>query len=419
MTQVSEKADLDMLPPGLAAASGYVAGFLSELPETEERKLRISVQRMSGEEDILEVPEDATVQVLREAIERSTSMNFGRSAYRLIHSSVCLNNPHAKLQDLEIKDLSIVTIMKERSRDYTRVEDAKVMKCQQYPNGLVFYQGRLLVAHYFGELQVYDSDFNLLHTSKLPSTGSPAQICIAGDGCLVIAHRDSCVAVLEPKKDGESDESMEDAEGALQWQPNFSLKSTIKCAPQGVAVSGDLVFVTTRSGYLSTFRLSDGQRVDHRKGGSEWDLLNPQGLCVIEDKVLAVADRGADRVLILEIESMKCIGQLPPYEVWPGPGTRAARLKKRALEPEMPETEMLLKYPNDVALDAAGNLLVMDTKNERVAVFRQDGSFVASVMKGTFKAYGSTFSYVACNHETGAIAISNNDKHEIAIVTPP
>jgi hypothetical protein len=26
-------------------------------------------------------------------------------------------------------------------------------KCQQYPNGLVFYQGRLLVAHYFGELQ--------------------------------------------------------------------------------------------------------------------------------------------------------------------------------------------------------------------------------------------------------------------------
>ena len=28
------------------------------------------------------------------------------------------------------------------------------------------------------------------------------------------------------------------------------------------------------------------------------------------------------------------------------------------------------------------------------------------------QAFGSTFSYVACNHETGAIAISNNDKHE-------
>lgn len=414
MTHVSEKADLDVLPPDLAAASGYVAGFLSELPATEERKLRISVQRMSGQEDILEVPEDATVQVLRDAIERSTNLNFGRSAYRLIHNSVCLNNPHAKLQDLEIKDLSIVTVMKERSRDYTRVEDATVMKCQQYPNGLVFYQGRLLVAHYFGALEVYDSDFKRVDTRRLPSSGSPGQICIAGDGCLVIAHRGSCVAVLEPKKDGESDESMEHLEGGRQWQPDFSLKSTIKCSPQGVAVSGDLIFVTTSDGYLSTFRLSDGQRLDHRKGGSEWDLMNPQGLCVIEDKLLAVADRGADRVLILEIENMKCVGQLPPAEVWPGPGSRATRLKKRALEPEM-----LLKCPNDVAVDAAGNLLVMDIMNERVAVFRQDGSFVASVMKGTFKAFGNTFSYVACNHETGAIAISNNDEHEIAIMTPP
>lgn len=412
-----------MLPSGLAAAAEYVAGFLSETPATEERKLRISVQRMSGEEEILEVPEDATVQVLREAIERSSSINFGRSAYRMIHNSVCLNNPDAKLRDLEIKDLSTVTIMKERSRDYTRVEDAKVMKCRQYPNGLAFAQGRLLVAHYFGELEVYDSDFKLLSTSKLPSRGSPGQICIAGDGCLVIAHRDNCVAVLEPKQEDENDASVGQAEGAVQRQPGFSLKSTIECSPQGVAVSGDLIFVTTRDGYLSTFRLSDGQRVDHRKGGSEWDLMNPQGLCVIEDKLLAVADRGADRVLLLEIEGMKCVGQLPPEEVWPGPGTRASRLRKRALEPKMPEMpempEMLLKCPNDVALDAAGNLLVMDIKNERVAVFRQDGSFVASVMKGTFKAFGSTFSYVVCNHETGAIAISNNDKHEIAIVTPP
>ena len=32
--------------------------------------------------------------------------------------------------------------------------------------------------------------------------------------------------------------------------------------------------------------------LDH--SGSEWDLMNPQGLCVIEDKLLAVADRGAE-----------------------------------------------------------------------------------------------------------------------------
>ena len=74
----------------------------------------------------------------------------------------------------------------------------------------------------------------------------------------------------------------------------------------------------------------------------------------------------------------------------------------------------------------------------------QDGSFVASAMEGLFKvrveevtvtigwlrfsfesqfatgvpskdfcqAFGNTFSYLACNHETGVIAISNNDMHK-------
>lgn len=50
-----------------------------------------------------------------------------RSAYRLIHNSVCLNNPHAKLQDLEIKDLSTVTIMKDpKSADLAIDEEASV-----------------------------------------------------------------------------------------------------------------------------------------------------------------------------------------------------------------------------------------------------------------------------------------------------
>ena len=126
--------------------------------------------------------QDATVQVLREAIERSSSINFGRcfggkhaghhvlffslsglyslvayshfcwkgtrlevlhvwdhlaallgrrvlprSAYRMIHNSVCLNNPDAKLRDLEIKDLSTVTIMKDpKSADLAIDEKASV-----------------------------------------------------------------------------------------------------------------------------------------------------------------------------------------------------------------------------------------------------------------------------------------------------
>ena len=50
-----------------------------------------------------------------------------RSAYRLIHNSVCLNNPDAKLRDLEIKDLSTVTIMKDpQSADLAIDEKASV-----------------------------------------------------------------------------------------------------------------------------------------------------------------------------------------------------------------------------------------------------------------------------------------------------
>ncbi|CAK9077290.1 Hypothetical protein (Fragment) [Durusdinium trenchii] len=76
-----------------------------------------------------------------------------------------------------------------------------------------------------------------------------------------------------------------------------------------------------------------------------------------------------------------------------------------------------LGMPNDVVADAAGNLLVMDTRNERVAVFRQDGTFIASIMEGFFKDKGNTFSYLACNVETGVVALSNNDMHELALLS--
>ena len=42
----------------------------------------------------------------------------------------------------------------------------------------------------------------------------------------------------------------------------------------------------------------------------------------------------------------------------------------------------------------------------------QDGSFVAGVMQGAFKAMGNTHSFVSCEYHTGVLALSNNDVHQ-------
>merc|ERR1712217_393680 len=77
-----------------------------------------------------------------------------------------------------------------------------------------------------------------------------------------------------------------------------------------------------------------------------------------------------------------------------------------------------LKLPTDVKFDSGGNLLVMDTGNERIAIFREDGSIVASVLEGWFKFCGGTFCNLCYNHITGAIAASNDDAHCVTLMSP-
>merc|ERR1712137_1416662 len=115
----------------------------------------------------------------------------------------------------------------------------------------------------------------------------------------------------------------------------------------------------------------------------------PCGMEIIDDRLLAIADRRNNKVQLLNLD-----------------GSHVADIGAGHL-----------KQPNDVAVDPDGNLLVMDTLSERIAVFREDGTFVASVMPGWFKNHGNTFSYLAYNHVTGPIAVSNNDEHCIAVMS--
>merc|ERR1712150_245202 len=77
-----------------------------------------------------------------------------------------------------------------------------------------------------------------------------------------------------------------------------------------------------------------------------------------------------------------------------------------------------LSKPNDVKVDSGGNVLVMDTGHERIAVFR-NGKFVTGVMPGFFKNGGNTYSNIGCNDLTGAVAATNDDGHCITVLAPP
>lgn len=111
----------------------------------------------------------------------------------------------------------------------------------------------------------------------------------------------------------------------------------------GLALRGGIVYLSYGG------RLSDGEKrgcvvaLDFETGEvvqTFRGFAKPTGLCVANDQLL-VSDRGANevRIMTLEGEDVHTIGQGQ------------------------------LKYPNDVAVDSCGNILVMDTGNERVAVF--------------------------------------------------
>merc|ERR1711971_463918 len=153
----------------------------------------------------------------------------------------------------------------------------------------------------------------------------------------------------------------------------------------GVAVSGDKVFVSDAQ-EVKLFSLAGGDTLGVLTG-----FQHASGLAVVDDRLLAVADRRQNVIKIFDIDRMELVREVGKEH---------------------------LAIPNDVAVDSGGNLLVMDTGNERLAVFQEDGTFVTSFMQGFFKNYGNTFSYIACNQATGAIAVSNNDRHHVALTGP-
>lgn len=344
---------------------------------------QVSIRRLDGTESLLRLGDMPTVHELRNTIDQAGSA--GAFAYRLMTGSGdFLEDPLATLSSFGINSGDSVTMIVQRARDYTKISSfERTVPCESYPNGvLIGPDGTLFVCHFWGQLTRYDAEFSLTLNTKLPGS-SPSQMALTPDGQhLLVAFRG------HPRKVGMFGPL---TGSSCPIPPLVRWLGEDLHEPSGLAVCEDRIFVSnTQRDRIDVFSLADGSSIGRIAG-----FKHPCGLNVLDGRLLVVADRNNHRVKLLSVETFELVSTLP-----------------------LEGSELGLSSPNDVAVDSAGNLLVMDTGNERIVAFREDGTVIASVMQGFFKDHGNTYSYLSCNHTTGAIAVSNNDEHSIAVLAP-
>lgn len=350
--------------------------------------MEIIVRRLTGAEVTVSVAADASLRDLRSQIAAAADAGcFGFALCLESGAKVDCALDNRVLEVLGLQSGTVLLMVTERARDYSRIEGPeRVVKTAQYPAGvLVDTSGDLMVSHFSGRLSIYDSDYNLKSEPvKLPFS-QPRQMAFASTGELVIVF-ESAVAVVDP----------------VDYQFVRKLGDDLRLTQgRGLAIAEDSVYVTDAGqNCIHVLSFSSGAllRTVRPCGGeasSSLPILKPCGLAIMDDK-LAVADRGNHRILLLDMDTFEEQTRLP------SPG-------------DVPDAE--LRLPNDVKMDSGGNVLVMDTANERIAVFR-NGKFVTSVMQGFFKNSGNTFSNIGCNDVTGAVAATNDDCHSITVLAP-
>lgn len=291
---------------------------------------------------IVRLVSESTFQDLKEAVAQAASV--GPFAFKLCteDGTILVGDPFTSVRELCLQNGAALTVVTECARDYSGITGPeKVISTERYPAGvLIDRNGMLFVSHYFGLLSLYDADFNLVRQTRLPLP-EPKQLALAPSGELVIGFP-TTIGVFDIESCNPH-----------RWFGDFGRS-------RGLAVEGNLVFVSDSvRDTINVYRFEDGELLSTYSPG----LNEPCGLTVVDGRLLALADRGHNRVLLLDVETFRVHSQLP----------REGAPKDHALS-----------APNDVKVDGGGNLLVMDTGHERIAVFREDGSLVASVMQGFF-----------------------------------
>eukprot|EP00928_Gymnodinium_smaydae_P046918 TRINITY_DN31284_c0_g1_i1.p1 TRINITY_DN31284_c0_g1~~TRINITY_DN31284_c0_g1_i1.p1 ORF type:complete len:368 (+),score=60.76 TRINITY_DN31284_c0_g1_i1:25-1104(+) len=345
--------------------------------------LDIIVRQLAGAELHLSIPTDATVQQLRDMIGDAAAL--GSLDFKLCLDSgqdvSCPRDCNA-VDELGLQNESVLLLVTDRARDYSRiVEPERVIKTCSYPSSVFIKDtGELLVTHYFGELCICNAQYELVNMVKLPF-GRPRQLLHAASGELLVVFA-SKIGVFDSK---------------FALMRTLGDEGLIITNGRGLAMALDTVFVSDAgNSVIHVFSFSSGELVKSISPCFEGKQISePCGLTIIDDK-LAIADRRNNRILFVSVERLEADSQLPQQD-------------------DVPES--VLSLPNDVKVDSAGNILVMDTGNERLAVYRND-RFVTDVLKGFFKNRGQTYSNIGVNDITGAVAATNDDGHCITVMSP-
>ncbi|CAL1143320.1 unnamed protein product [Cladocopium goreaui] len=360
----------------------------SASPTSLGAPMELNIMRLSGDETLLTVPQDLKLYDFKTLLAEHGILDERLQVEFLLDGVPLQQNPEMTLMELGVDGSCPLMVVKKRGYDYSRITkfEHEVLS-ERWPQGVLTTQeGLLHVCHFQGELMVFSPELVLVSKQILPrEVVNPSQMQMAPNGDLVFACSrtgGATAAVVDPK-------TMEvkrflNAPGVVGAEGGRGL---------GLALRGGIVYLSYGG------RLSDGEKrgcvvaLDFETGEvvqTFRGFAKPTGLCVANDQLL-VSDRGANevRIMTLEGEDVHTIGQGQ------------------------------LKYPNDVAVDSCGNILVMDTGNERVAVFSPRGQLMASVLQGTFKDRGNTHSYISVNPLTGAISVSMDDIHKVAILCPP
>ena len=194
-------------------------------------------------------------------------------------------------------------------------------------------------------------------------------------------------------------------------------------SPSGIAINGDIMYVAEMGGnrvhkltlggkYLATFG---------RKGSGKRQFSSPWGICIGPDDRIYVADEGNHRIQVFHsdhtfshIIDCNVSGEKPVYDLsFDISGHLHVTSSAGIVTVFTPEGEYIrqygksyLQWPCGIAIDSAGNLLVVDSNRHYLSIFDPHGNYIHSI--GGF--YNPTGVAVASN---GSVWVADRNNHRL------